>query len=231
LLLVEAKRSENLYKTLIIIIVVVILNFSPYILLRHETEFQVFTVYLAVFIYLWFKGYVLPSTIALALLVSDSLLGLLFVPFYFIHLFKYVHFKKLLGHGLLFVFIAGGTIMPFFIWSPQSFIKSVFVWYQDIYKSSFVPYVKMIKTIGFSLWFFKAGLQRFIQPLQIGLLVGFMVTCIKYLNNRIVIIKLSLFYYLLFIIFNCISWMYMYIPFLVSLAFFIVIDDENKIYG
>lgn len=226
LLLREAIHSNDIKRS-VIIWVLVILNFSPYILLRHDTEFNVFSFFVGVFIYLWLRNNRLLSTIAMSVLVASSLLGCLFSPFYFISLWKEMGFKKIINHFLMFICIVGIFILPFLIWDPMAFIRSTFLWYQNIYKSDFDSFIRMFpNTIGFSYWFFKSGLQRFIQPIQIGILFGLIFLC-NSLDSRSVV-KLSLFYYLLFVMFNVLNWLYMYVPFLVGICVVLIMDYNEE---
>lgn len=115
--------------------------------------------------------------------------------------------------------VAAGFILPFLLWSPESFLFGVWRWFND---NDLYPRMgwelghTWAHMVGFSGVFWRRGLEAILKPLQMLLLAGLVVGYWRWQADQRTLAPLITAAFLLFMVFNPVLWPYLYYPALFS---------------
>jgi hypothetical protein len=103
-------------------------------------------------------------------------------------------------------------VLPWFAWTPRAFIEGTLFWFGDITRFPTQKWLEArswARLPGFSAAFFTMGIERLLQPLQIGSTIG--VLWIAY-RRRVPAPAALVSTHLVFMVFNPVVWLYLYEP-------------------
>ncbi len=166
------------------------------------------------------------SALFFGLSLSTLQTALVFVPVLLVYLYKRLGLRKLFELAIISLLVASLLILPFMIGSISSFLESTIFRLQRFALEKWEQNQAWMEVIGFSGWFYLWGKSRYLQPIQIILLLIVMILAysrIRTSSDCFLYISLA---YLSFILFADMIAIYYYIPLLILLIFRIF-GEEN----
>ncbi len=160
----------------------------------------------------------------LGLCAAATPLVTIIAPFVFLAWYRWHGWRTALRLTASAGLVAAGGILPFLLWSPESFLFGVWRWFND---NDLYPRMgwelghTWAHMVGFSGVFWRRGLEAILKPLQMVLLAGLVIGYWHWQADRRTLAPLITAAFLLFMVFNPVLWPYLYYPalFVALLAF------------
>jgi hypothetical protein len=123
--------------------------------------------------------------------------------------------RKALGRAALAAAVALVFIVPFYLWSPRGFLDGAVLWFNDLDRfpgSKWRVFQTWQRYVGFGGLFWRAGLERWLLPIQWLLVAGLAVLYWRRRGGRGLLPAYLASAFIAFMVFNSVHWPYFYQP-------------------
>lgn len=209
-------RNRNSLPTGILIAVLIYLSPSV-VIFDIYTEHPIFWMLIVLLFTLLAARRIWATTLIWGVALATSPLTLVISPFVALHLARATSPKQWWKLGALAAAPFLALTVPFVVWAPQDFFYGTFTWLNDLNivgRSAWVVHGhQQLFAIGFTGWFWYAGWQQALKPIQAALVLAVLAHCWKRGRKADWLLPhSSLWAYTLFICFNPVVWPRYYAP-------------------
>jgi hypothetical protein len=149
------------------------------------------------------------------LLAATTPLAALPALFLVLTWWRRLSWRQAMGRAAAAAAVALIFIVPFYLWSPRGFLDGAVLWFNDLDRfpgTKWNAYHTWQRYVGFGGLFWRAGLARWLAPIQWSLVAGLAALYLRRGSGRNLLPAYLASAFIAFMVFNSVHWPYFYQP-------------------